>query len=116
MPLSCCVLRLRQTQRVAKADWKFHKFGGTSLADAACFRRVAGLLLQQPEKQVGVVVSAMGGMTDALLELAVLAERDDDAWQEALHRIGERYAAAAGELLHGRSKVDVLDAWGRDAG
>ena len=59
--------------------WKIHKFGGSSLADAACFRRVAGIILELPDTRLGVVVSAMGGMTDALINLAVLAERDNDA-------------------------------------
>ena len=61
---------------VLNSRWKIHKFGGSSLADAECFRRVAGLLLEYADARIGVVVSAMGGMTDALLNLAALAERD----------------------------------------
>ena len=66
-----------------------HKFGGSSLADADCFRRVAGIILDNDESRLGVVVSAMGGMTDALIDLAVLAERDDSGFESALHAIGE---------------------------
>jgi aspartokinase/homoserine dehydrogenase 1 len=95
--------------------WKIHKFGGSSLADAECFRRVAGIVLAMPDDRIGVVVSAMGGMTDALLNLAVLAERDDDTYNAELDAIGERYAAAARELLEGDSLVAVLDAWSADA-
>ncbi|NIA27359.1 MAG: bifunctional aspartate kinase/homoserine dehydrogenase I, partial [Desulfobulbaceae bacterium] len=95
--------------------WKIHKFGGSSLGDAVCFRRVAGLLLDLPEPRIGVVVSAMGGMTDALLNLAILAERDDDAFKPELHAIGERYAATARDLLGGDALVEVLDAWGLDS-
>jgi aspartokinase/homoserine dehydrogenase 1 len=54
---------------VSDARWKIHKFGGSSLADAGCFRRVAGLVLERDDTHLGVVVSAMGGMTDALLAL-----------------------------------------------
>jgi aspartokinase/homoserine dehydrogenase 1 len=64
---------------------------------------------------MGIVVSAMGGMTDALIDLAVLAERDDSGYESALHAIGERYSAAANSLLEGQVLVDVLDAWGQDA-
>jgi len=48
-----------------KSDWKIHKFGGSSLADADCFRRVARLLLAYSDNRMGIVVSAMGGITDA---------------------------------------------------
>jgi aspartokinase/homoserine dehydrogenase 1 len=95
--------------------WKIHKFGGSSLGDADCFRRVAGLMLDRDDVRLGVVVSAMGGMTDALLHLATLAERDDDKFENELHAIGERYSATAGELLEGDALVTVLDAWSNDA-
>jgi len=95
--------------------WIIHKFGGSSLGDADCFRRVAGILLERTDKRVGVVVSAMGGMTDALLHLAVLAERDDDTFNAELHAIGERYSGAATSLLGGDALVQVLDDWSADA-
>jgi aspartokinase/homoserine dehydrogenase 1 len=64
---------------------------------------------------MGVVVSAMGGMTDALLNLAILAERADDACNAELHAIGERYAATAKGLVSGGALIEVLDAWCADA-
>ncbi len=69
---------------MADNRWKIHKFGGSSLADAECFRRVAGILLDCDEARLGVVVSAMGGMTDALIDLAILAERDDERFKKDL--------------------------------
>ena len=95
--------------------WKIHKFGGSSLADADCFRRVAGLMLDRDDARMGVVVSAMGGMTDALLNLVMLAERDDDSFNAELHAIGERYTSTAQALLEGDALVSVLDAWSHDA-
>ncbi len=95
--------------------WKIHKFGGSSLADADCFNRVAGLMIERPGDRIGVVVSAMGGMTDALLNLASQAERDDSAYEAGLNAIGERYAQTAKVLLDGDALVQVLDAWGQDA-
>ncbi|NNF40806.1 MAG: bifunctional aspartate kinase/homoserine dehydrogenase I [Woeseiaceae bacterium] len=105
----------RTLGKVAKPRWKIHKFGGSSLADATCFRRVIGLLQNLNDERVGVVVSAMGGMTDALINLAILAERDDDRYADELHAIGERYSRTAQDLLTGESLVAVLDAWGEDA-
>jgi aspartokinase/homoserine dehydrogenase 1 len=95
--------------------WKIHKFGGTSLADAKCFRRVAGIMTEQPEARLGVVVSAMAGMTDKLLQLAALAERDDDSFMPQLNAIGERYSATARALIKGGDLVKLLDQWGQDA-
>jgi aspartokinase/homoserine dehydrogenase 1 len=92
-----------------------HKFGGSSLANADCFRRVAGLLLGYRDPHIGVVVSAMGGMTDALLRLTHFAEQDDPAFAGELDAIGERYASAARALLDGEHLVTVLDAWSKDA-
>ena len=100
---------------MARSRWKIHKFGGSSLADADCFSRVAKLMLERPEERIGVVVSAMGGMTDALLQLASLAERDDPGFEAALNAIGERYSDTAKRLLDVDALVPVLDAWGRDA-
>ncbi len=98
-----------------KGHWYIHKFGGSSLADADCFRRVAELLLDYSDDRIGVVVSALGGMTDALLRLAMLAEQDDDAFVVELHAIGERYSETAHALINGDGLITILDDWGKDA-
>ena len=98
-----------------KNRWKIHKFGGSSLADAACFRRVASIVLEQNDTCLGIVVSAMSGMTDALLELAEMAEQDDPGYEPSLAAIGRRYTTAAEELLRGAALTGILDAWDQDA-
>ena len=100
---------------MAENHWKIHKFGGSSLADSECFRRVAGIVLDMTGERLGIVVSAMGGMTDALINLAILAERDDASYDKQLDAIGERYATTARELLSGDGLVETLDAWSKDA-
>ena len=100
---------------MAENRWKIHKFGGSSLADAECFKRVAGIVLGYDDARIGVVVSAMGGMTDALINLALAAEQDDPVYEQALQAIGERYAATARELIDGDRLVAVLDAWSKDS-
>ena len=57
----------------------------------------------------------MGGMTDALINLAVVAEQDDAAFKSALDEIGDRYSNSARELLDGDRLVAVLDAWSKDS-
>ena len=98
-----------------KGSWKIHKFGGSSLADTACFRRVGNQLLDYSDERIGVVVSAMGGMTDALLHLVGLAEQDDANFAGELEAVGDRYISTAKDLVDGGARVGVLDAWSRDA-
>jgi len=100
---------------VSRIHWKIHKFGGSSLTDADCFRRVAGLLLDCRDERAGVVVSAMGGMTDALLALTIQAEQDNDDFNDDLMAIGERHAETAKALVDGDRLAAILDAWSRDA-
>ena len=64
---------------MTNSDWTVHKFGGSSLANADCFRRVADILDNHAPAQLGVVLSACRGVTDMLLGLVVLAESQDDA-------------------------------------
>ncbi|SHI04929.1 bifunctional aspartate kinase/homoserine dehydrogenase II [Ferrimonas marina] len=51
-----------------------HKFGGSSLADADCYRRVAHILLTQGSSDDLVVVSAAGKTTNQLIALLQRAE------------------------------------------
>lgn len=76
-----------------------HKFGGTSVADADRYRHVAGLLLARPEPTQITVVSAMKGVTDALIQLAQVAAGDKPAWRELWHALRARHRAAAVALL-----------------
>lgn len=89
-----------------------HKFGGTSVADADRYRHVAGLLRQRGEAVQVTVVSAMKGVTDALIALAGLAAAGDAQWREQWHALRARHRGAAVALLgeHSGSSVDWLDA------
>jgi aspartokinase len=73
--------------------WHVHKFGGSSLSDAQCFSRVANILLAEPGVRQAVIVSAMGGMTDALLTLVSQAEKSADTIEAGL-QANRRYIAS----------------------
>ena len=51
------------------------KFGGTSVGDADAIRRAAGIVQSRLDRQPIVVVSALGGATNALIGLAEQASR-----------------------------------------
>ena len=76
-----------------------HKFGGSSLANAARFRAVAELLCARPEPEQVVVVSAIQGVTDTLLRLAQDAAGDQHGWREACAGLREQHRGVADELL-----------------
>lgn len=92
-----------------------HKFGGSSLANADCFRRVADILAGVDAGPTGVVVSAMSGMTDDLIGMTSMAEQGDGQFLRELQNIGERYSSAARELVGGTALVTLLDDWSSDA-
>ncbi|QIL20954.1 bifunctional aspartate kinase/homoserine dehydrogenase I [Thermomonas sp. HDW16] len=77
---------------------RVHKFGGSSLADAGRIRHVAGLMLESDDPRQVVVVSAMQGVTDALIGIANAAAEGAD-WQPALDSLQQRHLDAANALL-----------------
>src|SRR6266702_1732179 len=86
-----------------------HKFGGASLAHAAGVRHAAGIVVaHRPAPQV-VVVSAMGGVTDALLDVAARAARGDASHVKRTARtLRAKHAAAARGLLAAGARLDAL--------
>jgi bifunctional aspartokinase / homoserine dehydrogenase 1 len=100
---------------MVKADpWVVHKFGGSSVADADCFRKVATIIESAPGTRLGVVLSACKGVTDALLRLVALAERQDEGYREELGQLRERHAGIAAELLSAASARDYVTGVERD--
>lgn len=88
-----------------------HKFGGTSVADAERYRHVASLLMDRPEPVQVTVVSAMKGVTDALIDLARQAAADAPAWRDAWHGLRARHRGAAVALMaeHAGASVEWID-------
>jgi len=86
------------------------KFGGTSVGDAACIRRSAEIVANASrEHSVAVVVSAMSGVTNRLIDAAHQAKRGDrDAGKtlaEALHQ--QHFEALAALVSNEKSRTQV---------
>lgn len=75
-----------------------HKFGGSSVADAERYRHVAHLLLQRADPVQITVVSAMKGVTDALIALADAATDGGD-WPAQCEALHAKHRDAANALL-----------------
>jgi aspartokinase/homoserine dehydrogenase 1 len=91
--------------------WRVHKFGGSSVADAACIQRVADIIDKEKGSRLGVVLSACRGVTDALLALITQAERQQPV-DDAVIALRERHVEMARTLIPGTSAdayTEVLD-------
>jgi aspartokinase/homoserine dehydrogenase 1 len=74
------------------AEWTVHKFGGTSLADADRYRAACEIILSETSgKRVAVVVSAMSGVTNALIESVNLAAAHDESYLQKLQALENRH-------------------------
>jgi aspartokinase/homoserine dehydrogenase 1 len=94
--------------------WVVHKFGGSSVADAECFKRVANILENLPPGRLGVVLSACRGVTDALLGLVARAEAQDDAYRGDLDALRARHATIAQAVLSPGAAQLYLAGFDRD--
>jgi len=78
------------------------KFGGTSVEDADAIRSVARIVKLRLRYRPVVVVSALAGVTDQLLNAAQAAARGQwAAAAEALERLRDRHGSLAAELVTG---------------
>ncbi len=96
--------------------WIVHKFGGSSVADAACFARVAaivtGAAAQNP--RTAVVLSACRGVTDALLSLVAAAEAQDPSRPAMLEELRSRHQGIAEALISGPALAELSQRLDRD--
>src|SRR6185369_4094111 len=94
--------------------WVVHKFGGTSVYDADCFRKVADIIETQPSQKVAVVLSACKGVTDVLLGLVTMAEKQDPAVNNQLQALRERHRVIAETLLDAAGAARWLATFDQD--
>lgn len=100
-----------------KSTWTVHKFGGSSVADAARYKCVARILLAQQKQgtRAAVVVSAMGGVTDVLIGLVEAAARQDDSYKGKLQALQERHLETLARLELGeQQRKPLLDSFTAD--
>ena len=90
--------------------WTVHKFGGTSLADADRYRAACEIVLSQPShERVAVVVSAMSGVTNALIESVNLASARDDSYLHKLDVLEDRHLETISALQLQNDKTSALN-------
>ena len=84
------------------------KFGGSSVADAACMRQVAGLVNAALPQAPLVVLSAMGKTTNGLFDAAKAAEAGDlGGAMERQRKLMASHRKAAEDLFAGEVPEDL---------
>jgi aspartokinase/homoserine dehydrogenase 1 len=88
------------------------KFGGTSVANAENINKVTSIVQQaiarlQHSKTI-VVVSALGGVTDVLLQSGSLAASGDESYKDLLQKVEQRHLEAVKALIPVTQQSSVL--------
>ncbi len=90
---------------------KVMKFGGSSVKDSALICRVGDIVKASVEQSdIAVVLSAMKGITDQLIDLTLLAEKGDQSYHDLVRMLKDRKARAVQELIPGDKGNTTRDA------
>src|SRR5687767_14535140 len=89
---------------------KILKFGGSSVGSAEAIEKVVGIIRLRSEADTcAVVLSAMQGTTDSLIEAGRSAERGDDGYIELLSDIAEDHKKSIASLFGSDANLPVVD-------
>lgn len=79
---------------------KVLKFGGTSVADSANILLIKNIIENQSaESKLAVVVSAMSGVTDALINASTFAAQKNESYSEILKSLEEKHLALVKNII-----------------
>lgn len=86
------------------------KFGGTSVGSVDNIRKTLSIVAeyQQEGKNFAVVVSAMSGVTNQLIDMSKLAEAGDEQYLEIFKQVEQKHFDVIKELLTAQGQSDVF--------
>nr|MBA4184215.1 bifunctional aspartate kinase/homoserine dehydrogenase I [Acidobacteriota bacterium] len=89
---------------------KVLKFGGSSVGNAGNIEKVVEIVTSEIKKNsCAVVLSAMQGTTDALIETGKLAESGDEIFRQKINEIKAKHFEAVRTLFPASAQNDLLD-------
>ncbi len=89
---------------------KVLKFGGSSVGTSEAIQQVIEIITRTGESgPCAIVLSALQGTTDDLIQAGRAAEGGDDGYIEVLSRIGDRHLEAIRELFNNGETLPVTD-------
>lgn len=86
-----------------------HKFGGSSLADAYCYRRVARIVTEYAGASDLVIVSAAGDTTNRILAIIQARSSQPDYAATLLQSLKNYQQGLIDELLAGRQQQEIFN-------
>jgi aspartokinase/homoserine dehydrogenase 1 len=104
-----------------KLSWDVHKFGGTSVGNAERYREVARIVAELSSgpgagTSRAVVVSAMKGVTDGLIDLVELARRRAPEYLDRLQALKKRHLDTVEQLLRPENRPALVSVIENDFG
>lgn len=87
------------------AGRQLHKFGGSSLADVKCYRRVAGIMNEYSRAGDLMVVSAAGSTTNQLISWLKLSQSD----RLSAHQVQQALRRYHSELISGLVSPEIAN-------
>lgn len=93
---------------------QLHKFGGSSLADPNCFRRVAHILKQCSGERDLIVVSAAGKTTNRLIDWLSLLEKNALLADDTLRSLHDYQTDLIENLIEGEPQKFLIQALNDD--
>lgn len=99
---------LPMTKKAGKL--KVMKFGGTSMGSVDALRQVISIIRKQQRgvKTRAVVVSAMSGVTDQLIQIGRFAAQKDDSYKKLLRALEERHVKTLKTLVSKRYQKEAM--------
>lgn len=89
---------------------KIMKFGGSSVADGQRIQKVAQIIIDESKKdKVGVVLSAMKGVTDLLIQCARQAEKGSHDYIKLVEELKQKHFDAINFLFGQDSKQEIME-------
>ena len=86
---------------------KVLKFGGTSVGSKESILSLKHIVEEQPEKVI-VVVSALGGITDQLINTSKMALKGDEEYKKQFEQIVERHHKMVNDVITDEEKRNKL--------
>ncbi|MEM1283263.1 MAG: bifunctional aspartate kinase/homoserine dehydrogenase I [Chlamydiota bacterium] len=89
---------------------KVLKFGGSSVADAERIESLSKIIINEHERnaQIAVVVSALKGVTDTLINMGTTASTGSDVYLSDLETLHDRHNKVAKKLISQKDLFDLL--------
>lgn len=87
---------------------KVLKFGGSSIATPERVEHVVSILKSYSGENLTVVLSAFGGVTDQLIQMAHLAVKGDLSYQQILTDFEKRHTEAVNKLFNAEQATTIL--------